>query len=98
MLARQTWYKDKDKTFGRSVEKVQEAGKQKQKKEKIVKTSSVMFVPSTRKSMLINKLKEKEEEWCQLTGFRIKYQEAGGTQLGNLFSEDLARDIPCGRR
>ena len=30
-------------------------------------------------------------------GFRVKYQEAGGVQMGKLFSTDLARDQPCGR-
>ena len=33
----------------------------------------------------------------QMTGFRISFSEAGGTQLGNMFSTDLASGQHCGR-
>ena len=62
-----------------------------------VPTTSVMFVQSTRRGILVNKLKEGEDELARITGFRIKYQEAGGVQLSKIFSTDLARDQPCGR-
>ena len=43
------------------------------------------------------KVKEREDEMANITGFRIKYQEAGSTQSARMFSTDLARDLPCGR-
>ena len=54
-----------------------------------------MFVPTTKRRLLTNNLKEQKDKL--ITGFRMKYQEAGGVQLGKLFSTDLARDLPCGR-
>ena len=32
-----------------------------------------------------------------ITGFRITFQEAGGSQLKNMFSTDLAKGTHCGR-
>ena len=32
-----------------------------------------------------------------LTGFRVRYQEAAGTKLANMFSTDLGRGLHCGR-
>ena len=37
-------------------------------------------------------LTEKEEELANITKFMVKYQEAGGTKLGLLFSTDLAAE------
>jgi hypothetical protein len=56
-----------------------------------------MFVPTTRRGLLTTMLKEQEDKLSNMTGFRVKYQEAGGVQMGKLFSTDLARDQPCGR-
>ena len=42
-------------------------------------------------------LKEKEEEMARLTKFRIRFQEAGGIKLGQLFSTNLGAGGPCGR-
>ena len=62
-----------------------------------INITTVMFVPNSKRSLIVNKLKEREDEMANITGFRIKYQEAGGTQLARMFSTDLARDLPCGR-
>ena len=48
-----------------------------------------MFVPNTRRGILVNKLKEGKDELAMITGFRIKYEEAGGVQLGKMFLTDL---------
>ena len=32
-----------------------------------------------------------------INGFRIRFQEAGGSQLKNMFSTDLAKGTHCGR-
>ena len=50
---------------------------------KKVQPSTVIFVPNTRGGLLTKKLKEKEDELCEMTGFRVKFQEAGGLQLKN---------------
>ena len=62
-----------------------------------IKTTTVMFVPSSKGGILVRKLREGEEILAELTGFRIKYQEAGGTQLKSMFSTDLGRGAHCGR-
>ena len=41
------------------------------------KNTTVMFVPSTRGSILVKKMKEGEDKMTDLTGFRIKFQEVG---------------------
>ena len=56
-----------------------------------------MFVPSSKGGILVRKLREREEILAELTGFRIKYQEAGGTQLKSMFSTYLGRGAHCGR-
>ena len=65
---------------------------------KSITPSTVMFVPSSRGGILTAKLREREDHMASMTGFRMRFQEAGGMQLGKLFSTDLARDIPCGRQ
>ena len=60
-------------------------------------TTTVMFVPNTRYGILLKKLKDKEEILSRLCGFRVKYTEAAGTQLGKLFSQDLGKGKHCGR-
>ena len=57
-------------------------------------TSNVMFVPKTKRGILLKKLKEMEEKLCILTGFKIKYAESGGTPLANMFSEEMGMLAP----
>ena len=59
--------------------------------------ATVVFVPSTRGSILLNSLKEDEERMANVTGFRVKYQEAGGTVLANAFNKNLGSGQDCGR-
>ena len=47
--------------------------------------------------MLTRKLRKREEVLAGLTGFKIRFQEAGETQLANLFSTDLGKGKHCGR-
>ena len=56
-----------------------------------VKTSTVMFVPSSKVGTLISMLKEREDTMVRMTKFRVKFQEAGGVKL------DLAAGAHCGR-
>ena len=42
-------------------------------------------------------LKDREEELARITKFRVRYQEAGGTKLGLMFSTDLGAGESCGR-
>ena len=62
-----------------------------------VECSTVIFVPNTKSGTLVRKLREREEVMKELTGFGIKFQEAGGSQLGNSFSLELGKGKHCGR-
>ena len=50
---------------------------------------------ATRRGLLTTMLKTQEVKLANMTGFRVKYQKAGGVQMGKLFSTDLSRDQPC---
>ena len=62
-----------------------------------VRASTVMFVPWTSKGELISRLKEEEERLVEMTGFKVKYQEEGGTPLWLMFSTTLVEGVECGR-
>ena len=59
-------------------------------KEKVY-LETVIFVPSTRGGILVRKLRDREETLAGITGFRVKLQEAGGTQLMNMFNTNLGK-------
>ena len=59
--------------------------------------STVMFVPNTKGAIMLNKLKEGEIVWSNLTGFRVNYTEAGGTPLINMFNQDTGKGAHCNR-
>ena len=59
--------------------------------------ATVVFVPSTRGSILLKSLKEDEDMMAEVTGFRVKYQEAGGSILVNAFNKNLGSGQSCGR-
>ena len=67
------------------------------KEAKMKGAATVIFVPSTRGSLLLNSLKEAEDKMAEITGFRVKFQEAGANILANSFSKDLGRGKHCGR-
>jgi hypothetical protein len=92
------WYRDKetDQTGGKG-KKMKVSQKAEKEKEKI-ETSSVVFVPPTRGGKLVEMLKDKEDDLANITKFRIRYQEAGGTKLGLLLSTDLGAGSPCRRQ
>ena len=62
-----------------------------------VKTTTVMFVPSSKGGLLTKMMKEREDVLVDMTRFRIKIQEAGGVKLKNMFSTDLAAGDHCSR-
>ena len=62
-----------------------------------ISTKTVVFVPNTKGGMLVRKLRERENILGGLTGFRVKFQEAGGSKLASLFSTDLSKGAHCGR-
>ena len=59
--------------------------------------ATVVFVPSTRGSTLVRSLKEDEDRMAEITGFKVKFQEAGGSILANAFNTNLGSGQPCGR-
>ena len=109
-MAKSNWYKDqssnkedeeqltelkggpKGRTTKRKAIEYKKAGNEE------VQTSTVMSVPNTKGAILINKLKEGEKIWLKISGFRVKYVEAGGTQLIRLFNQDLGKGTHCGRK
>ena len=54
-------------------------------------------MPNTKGGLLVRRLREREAVLKEMTGFGIKFQEAGGSQLRNAFSLDLAKGKHCGR-
>ena len=106
-MKRSTWYKGRAKEDclegvsrpgpGGRVMKVGRKKKSFQKDGKVREAATVIFVPSTRGSVLIKSLKEDEDMMAGITGFRVKYQEAGGSKLTNFFEKDLASGQQCGR-
>ena len=56
---------------------------------KDMKTSTVMFIPSSRGGILTSMLREKEDEMVRITRFRVKFQEAGGVKLARMFSTSI---------
>ena len=60
--------------------------------------ATVVFVPSTKGSLLLKSLREDEDRMEELTGFRVKYQEAGGSVLSNAFNKNLGAGKKCGRK
>ena len=55
-----------------------------------------MFVPSSRNGILLKRMRENEEKLTDMTGFRVSYSEAGGTQLGRMFSTNLVVNTVAG--
>ena len=62
-----------------------------------LETTTVMFIQSSKREILINTLKEKERYWSELSGFKVKYVKSAGTPLGNLLSVDHSKGMKCGR-
>jgi hypothetical protein len=97
LLIQKNWYKEKtsdevEKDGGiptKRKDKVKKAGK--------IEYSTVVFVPKTRGGILVRKLREREAVMKELTGFGIRFQEAGGSQLKNSFSLALGKGEHCGR-
>ena len=99
--AQENWFRGADEEGKGKDEKpasrtFQKSGKR-EKTAKKIQPTTVMFVPSTRNGTLIKRLRENEEKLVEMTGFRMSYSESGGTQLGRIFSTNLASDQPCGR-
>ena len=90
------WYREENNEGGKS------GGTGKGRKKKVfqkdgrVKTETVMFVPHSKGGTLTRTLREREEVLSSITGYRVRYQEAGGNQLANMFSTDMARGEHCG--
>ena len=59
--------------------------------------TTVVFVPSTKGRTLIKSLIDEEDRMAEITGFRIKYREAGGNVLSNDFNKNLGNGLLCWR-
>ena len=97
-MKKKTWYLDNENEEKSTNRKKEMAGKKRGfQKAGRVATTSVIFVPNTKGGTLTRKLREREDELSSVTGFRIRFQEAGGRQLKNLFNTDLGAGLHCGR-
>ena len=84
VMARENWFKPKPredddietkKCGNRKRVPTQRAGE-----EEKVRTTTVMFLQSTKGEILLKRMNENEGNMSQLLGFRVKYAEAGGIQ------------------
>ena len=99
MSRRKKWYKDGEGKVegGDKARKLVRAFQKTDRLEERIQTSTVIFVPSTKGGQLIKMLKDREDELARITKFMVRYQEAGGTKLGLMFSTDLGAGESCGR-
>ena len=96
-MKRSTWFRGDNKKGGgwkdlaKTDRKMRKKGFPKAGKLNKAKraAATVIFVPSTKGSMQIKSLKEEEEKMAELTGFKVKFQKAGGSKLVNCFDKDL---------
>ena len=104
---KENWYRDNESHEARDDEKTRKGSGEKMKKvsrrparriPRKIKTTTVMFIPSTRGGVLLKLMQENEERLAPITQFRIRYLEAGGRKLGEFFSTDLGRGLHCGRQ
>ena len=99
-MKKSTWYRDGKQKFDEGKSKKNREtvkGRKSFQQDGQVRTATVVFVPSTKGGVLTRKLREREEVLASLTGFKIRFQEAGGSQLASLFSTDLGKGKHCGR-
>ena len=90
-MKRGTWFRGDQKAgdwkeLSKTTRKVMKTGFQKAGKvgQTSRATNTVVFVPSTRGSTIIESLKDEENKMAEMTWFRIKYQEAGRKCAGEL--------------
>ena len=67
------------------------------KSKKEIITTSVMFVDYTVGGALVRALRDQEPRLAELTRFKVKIVELGGTALTSMFEKDLASGQICGR-
>ena len=97
-MKKKNWYCEENKKDQYSNKPTPAHRKKKRKVmlEERVKTTTVVFIPSTKGRLLVMRMREHENKLSQLPGFRVKYQEAGGGQLANSFSTDTGKGEHCG--
>ena len=87
--------------MGRSRDAIasKKVGKRKPKVGPALKVKSVIFVPRTPSSRLCKQLRAEEQRLAVITGYRVKVQDRGGTQLRRILCrKNPYREIPCGRQ
>ena len=61
-------------------------------------TKTVIFVPQTENSRLVKMLREEEVHMVKATGYRVKYVEQAGKNLGSmLVKSNPWAGMPCGQ-
>ena len=100
-LQKRNWFMDNDEKK-KDTGKEKNFGKGNKKKKSFLKAgriaaTTLVFLPNTKAGLLQRKLREREDKLSEITGFRMRFQEAGGSQLKNSFSTDLGNGNHCGR-
>ena len=103
---KESWYRDEESHEAGDDEttrkgpwvKLKKVSRRPARKPQRIKTTTVMFIPSTRGGVLLRLMQDNEERLAPITQFRIRYLEAGGRKLGEFFSTDLGRGLHCGRQ
>jgi hypothetical protein len=64
-----------------------------------IETKTVIFVPQTANSLLAKMLRQEESHLEKVTGYRVKYVEKAGQNIGSLLVRSNPwSGIDCGRR
>ena len=95
-LQKRNWFMDNDEKKDTGNEKDFSKGNKRKKgflKAGRIPTTTVVFVPNTKAGLLHKKLREREDKLSEITGFRMRFQEAGGSQLKNSFNTYLEKVI-----
>ena len=82
------------------MDRIVKKGKiEKSKNKKAPETKTAIFVPQTANSLLAKMLRQEEAHLEKVTGYRVKYVEKSGQNIGNmLVSSNPWSGLDCGRQ
>ena len=90
-ISQNNWYDKKKEFFGwrHLLPKEWKPRQLRQRRIQGIPVSSVMIVPNTHDSCLLNRLILKEAQLSKITGYQMKLVEGNGTQIGRLIPAPL---------
>ena len=99
-LNKSSWYSNKSKSKGRWRASIPQQWKPKLTRQRNIDgidVTSVMIVPNTRDSVLLNGLIKKEAQISRITGYSLKLVEGNGTPLARMLPIIL-NGVTCGKK